>query len=247
MTYFMAGEGRRMFGQTVPAEMPDKCGDVACASRSASSAASRPGTSRWRSRPGRSCRRWSPATPSSSSRRATRRCWRAKLVEIFDEAGPAAGRRQHGLRLGRDRRRARSSSTPTCRSISFTGSNASRQQVDRGRRAAAQARARSSSAARTRSSCMDDADLDLAVDGILWSAFGTTGQRCTAASRVIVARAACTTSWLAKLRRARRGAAARRRPRPRRPTSARVINQASSTRSTATPSVGVGDEGAAHR
>ena len=35
---------------------------------------------------------------------------------------------------------------------------------------------------------MDDADIDLAVDGILWGAFGTTGQRCTAASRVIVHR-----------------------------------------------------------
>ena len=35
---------------------------------------------------------------------------------------------------------------------------------------------------------MDDADLDLAVDGIVWSAFGTAGQRCTAASRVIVQR-----------------------------------------------------------
>jgi aldehyde dehydrogenase (NAD+) len=34
-----------------------------------------------------------------------------------------------------------------------------------------------------------DADLDLATDGILWSAFGTTGQRCTACSRVIVERA----------------------------------------------------------
>jgi aldehyde dehydrogenase (NAD+) len=33
---------------------------------------------------------------------------------------------------------------------------------------------------------MDDADVDLAVEGILWGAFGTTGQRCTAASRVIV-------------------------------------------------------------
>src|SRR5213596_234455 len=33
---------------------------------------------------------------------------------------------------------------------------------------------------------LDDADLDLAVEGILWSAFGTSGQRCTAASRVIV-------------------------------------------------------------
>src|SRR5205823_4580936 len=35
---------------------------------------------------------------------------------------------------------------------------------------------------------LDDADLDLAVDGIVWSAFGTAGQRCTAASRVIVER-----------------------------------------------------------
>ena len=35
---------------------------------------------------------------------------------------------------------------------------------------------------------MDDADLDLAVEGIVWSAFGTSGQRCTAASRVIVHR-----------------------------------------------------------
>src|SRR2546425_8936220 len=33
---------------------------------------------------------------------------------------------------------------------------------------------------------MDDADLDLALDGALWGAFGTTGQRCTATSRLIV-------------------------------------------------------------
>jgi aldehyde dehydrogenase (NAD+) len=33
---------------------------------------------------------------------------------------------------------------------------------------------------------MDDADMELAIDGVLWGAFGTTGQRCTAASRVIV-------------------------------------------------------------
>ena len=33
---------------------------------------------------------------------------------------------------------------------------------------------------------MDDASLDLALDGVIWGAFGTTGQRCTAASRVIV-------------------------------------------------------------
>jgi acyl-CoA reductase-like NAD-dependent aldehyde dehydrogenase len=36
---------------------------------------------------------------------------------------------------------------------------------------------------------MDDANLDLALDGALWGAFGTTGQRCTATSRIIVHRA----------------------------------------------------------
>ncbi|HEX8276378.1 MAG TPA: aldehyde dehydrogenase family protein [Longimicrobiaceae bacterium] len=33
---------------------------------------------------------------------------------------------------------------------------------------------------------MDDADLDLALDGVLWGAFGTTGQRCTATSRLLL-------------------------------------------------------------
>ena len=33
---------------------------------------------------------------------------------------------------------------------------------------------------------MDDADLDLALEGALWGAFGTTGQRCTATSRLIL-------------------------------------------------------------
>ncbi|MEJ7710552.1 MAG: aldehyde dehydrogenase family protein [Pyrinomonadaceae bacterium] len=33
---------------------------------------------------------------------------------------------------------------------------------------------------------MDDADLDLAVDGAVWGAFGTAGQRCTASSRIVV-------------------------------------------------------------
>jgi len=33
---------------------------------------------------------------------------------------------------------------------------------------------------------MEDADIDLAVDGAVWGAFGTTGQRCTASSRLIV-------------------------------------------------------------
>jgi aldehyde dehydrogenase (NAD+) len=49
-----------------------------------------------------------------------------------------------------------------------------------------------------------DADLDLATDGILWSAFGTTGQRCTAASRVIV-ESAVAEALLARLETRARG------------------------------------------
>ena len=33
---------------------------------------------------------------------------------------------------------------------------------------------------------LEDADLDLALDGVLWGGFGTTGQRCTATSRLII-------------------------------------------------------------
>src|SRR5437762_7719730 len=33
---------------------------------------------------------------------------------------------------------------------------------------------------------MDDADVDLAIEGALWGAFGTSGQRCTASSRIVV-------------------------------------------------------------
>jgi hypothetical protein len=67
MTFYMAGEGRRLFGQTVPSELRNKFA-MSVRSRSASARSSRRGTSRWRSRRGRSSRRWSAATPSSSSR-----------------------------------------------------------------------------------------------------------------------------------------------------------------------------------
>ena len=42
---------------------------------------------------------------------------------------------------------------------------------------------------------LDDADLDLALEGVLWGAFGTTGQRCTATSRLFYSAAFTTNSW----------------------------------------------------
>jgi aldehyde dehydrogenase (NAD+) len=43
---------------------------------------------------------------------------------------------------------------------------------------------------------MEDADLDLAVEGTIWGAFGTTGQRCTAASRIVVHHARSTDQFI---------------------------------------------------
>src|SRR2546425_2444061 len=71
--------------------------------------------------------------------------------------------------------------------ISFTGSTAT------GDKVAVEAAARHKRVAlemggKNAILVMEDADLDLAVDGITWSAFGTTGQRCTACGRLLVHR-----------------------------------------------------------
>ena len=55
---------------------------------------------------------------------------------------------------------------------------------------------------------LDDADVELAVDGALWGAFGTAGQRCTASSRLIVERGALD-DFTSRLRRARVAPASR--------------------------------------
>ena len=67
---------------------------------------------------------------------------------------------------------------------------------------------------------MDDADLDLALEGVLWGAFGTTGQRCTATSRLILHRK-IHDRFLAPAGRRGRRAPAGRRARRTRPTSGR--------------------------
>ena len=58
---------------------------------------------------------------------------------------------------------------------------------------------------------MDDADLDLALEGVLWGAFGTTGQRCTATSRLILHRRS-TTGFFRRLAEAAEASEAGRRP-----------------------------------
>ncbi len=106
------------------------------------------------------------------------------LVEILAEAGVPAGvvnlvhgpGSEAGMPLVRHR---------DVRVISFTGS------TEVGRKISAEAgaalkRVSLELGGKNAQIVMDDADLDLALDGVLWGAFGTTGQRCTATSRLIL-------------------------------------------------------------
>jgi acyl-CoA reductase-like NAD-dependent aldehyde dehydrogenase len=73
------------------------------------------------------------------------------------------------------------------RAISFTGSSAVGSLV--GQRAAATFKPVSlEMGGKNAQIVLDDANLDLALDGALWGAFGTTGQRCTATSRILLQR-----------------------------------------------------------
>ena len=78
--------------------------------------------------------------------------------------------------------------SPTSSVISFTGQLLDRQGDRRARRPHASSASSLELGGKNAVVVLRDADLDLATDGILWSAFGTTGQRCTACSRVIVER-----------------------------------------------------------
>ena len=76
MARYMAGEGRRMFGQTAPSELPDKFCMSLRDPISASSLSSRRGISRLQCRAGKFCPRSCSATRSCGSRQATRPCAR---------------------------------------------------------------------------------------------------------------------------------------------------------------------------
>ena len=106
------------------------------------------------------------------------------LAQVLEEAGLPAGRAERGFR----RRPAAGAPLlrhPDVNLVSFTGSTEVGRIV-------------SEACAPTFKKChlemggkniiivMDDANLDLAVEGAVWGGFGTTGQRCTAASRVAV-------------------------------------------------------------
>jgi alpha-ketoglutaric semialdehyde dehydrogenase len=185
MTYYMAGEGRRLFGQTTPSEMPDKF-QMSVRMPVGVVGAITPwnfpiAIPSWKIAPALVCGDTVVFKPARDTPMLGQR-----FVEIFEEAGlpPGVLNIVHGGGESVGEALVKHPDVPL---ISLTGSH------EVGVRTAQNAapllkHVHLELGGKNAIIVMDDADVDLAVDGILWSAFGTSGQRCTAASRVIAGR-----------------------------------------------------------
>jgi acyl-CoA reductase-like NAD-dependent aldehyde dehydrogenase len=183
MSYYMAGEGRRMFGQTTPSELRDKfnmsvrmpIGVVGVITPWNFPIA----IPSWKIAPALVCGNTVVFKPATDTPALGER-----FVELLAEAGVPAGvvNVVHGGGGEVGDRIVRHPDVPV---ITITGS---RETGVRVLKTAADElkRVHLELGGKNAVIVMDDADVDLAVEGILWSAFGTSGQRCTAASRVIV-------------------------------------------------------------
>src|SRR6059058_3961257 len=164
ITYYMAGEGRRLFGHTTPWNFP-----VAIPS--------------WKLIPALVCGNTVVLKPATDTPALAER-----FVELLAESGIPSGvvNIVHGGGSTVGERLVRH---PDTRVITLTGSRETGVEV---LKAAADTltHVHLELGGKNAIIVLDDADVELAVDGILWSAFGTSGQRCTAASRVIVQKGA---------------------------------------------------------
>ena len=185
IAFLMAGEGRRMAGETVPSELPDKW---AMSIRQPLGIAGI--ITPWNFPMAIPCWKTMPALvtgntvvfkPSSDTPHCA-----TLLVELMAEAGFPAGVVNLVTGSGADVGDA-IVENPDVAVVSFTGSSATGSRI--AERAARRLKRLSLElGGKNGVVVLADADLDLAADGILWSAFGTTGQRCTACSRVIAER-----------------------------------------------------------
>jgi len=183
--YYTAGEGRRLFGETTPSELPDKfamsvrapvgvCGLITPWNFPMA-------IPTWKIFPALLCGNTVVLKPAEDTPHTA-----VKLFELLEEAGvpPGVANLVHGVgeEAGAALVRHRD-----VRLISFTGSTAV------GREIAAVCgqslkRVSLEMGGKNGQIVMEDADLKLALEGALWGAFGTTGQRCTATSRLILHR-----------------------------------------------------------
>jgi aldehyde dehydrogenase (NAD+) len=183
MSLYMAGEGRRLFGHTTPSELRDKfmmsvrmpIGVVGAITPWNFPIA----IPSWKIAPALVCGNTVVFKPATDTPLLGER-----FVELFVEAGlpPGVLNIVHG---GGGAVGDRLVKHPDVRVITLTGSRETGVEVMRNA-AEGLKHVHLELGGKNAIIVMDDADLDLAVEGIVWSAFGTSGQRCTAASRVIV-------------------------------------------------------------
>src|SRR5262245_58573192 len=183
IAYLMAGEGRRMFGDTVPSELPDKW---AMSIRQPIGIAGI--ITPWNFPVAIPCWKSMPALVTGNTvvfkpASDTPHC-ATLVVELMAEAGFPAGVVNLVTGSGGEVGDAVVES-PDVPVISFTGHSSTGKSIAE-RAARRLKRVSLELGGKNAVVVLKDADLDLATDGILWSAFGTTGQRCTACSRVIV-------------------------------------------------------------
>jgi len=181
--YHLAGEGRRLHGHTTPSELPNK----ACFSVRAPIGVCGLITPwnfpmaipSWKLIPALVCGNAVVLKPASDAPLSS-----YHLVKICQEVGIPRGVVNYvtgsGAAVG-----GRLTAHPEVRLISFTGSSEVGRLVnlacaDTFKRASLEMGGKNAMIV------MDDARLDLAVDGAVWGAFATAGQRCTATSRIIV-------------------------------------------------------------
>src|SRR5687767_14761316 len=182
-TYYTAGEGRRLHGFTTPAEMRNKfamcvrqpvglCGLITPWNFPMAIPS-------WKLIPALICGNTVVIKPAEDTPLST-----YNLVKACEEAGIPPGVVNLVAGYG-ETAGAALVEHPSVRLVSFTGS------TEVGRIVARVAASRNAVSSLEMGGknvlmVMEDADLDLAVEGAVWGAFGTSGQRCTASSRVVV-------------------------------------------------------------
>ena len=181
--YYNAGEGRRLFGPTVPSEMPNKfamavrqpigvCGMITPWNFPMA-------ISSWKLLPAVVCGNTCVIKPAQDTPLST-----FNLVRALTDAGLPKGVINVVSGFGAD------VGTPLAehadvRAISLTGSSAVGRIIG-GIAAKSFKHCSLELGGKNPMIVLDDANLDLAIEGGLWGGFGTTGQRCTATSRIIV-------------------------------------------------------------
>ena len=183
MAFYMAGEGRRLQGETAPSELYDKdcktvrepIGVMALITPWNFPVA----IPSWKVFAALICGNTAVLKPSSYTPACA-----AALVEVLESAGLPSG--VLNLVNGPGEETGEYLVThPGIDAVSFTGSCAAGERLE-GLLGKMHRPVAVEMGGKNAIIIMDDADLSLALEGVLWGGFGTTGQRCTAASRIVV-------------------------------------------------------------